>query len=129
MKCGSKILGFLLVAAVMSAPLTTGVLAEADNAVTLPAGVGERPAACHMRGGQTLPDSPLHPRPTPANYTCCLTGHNAAVVQTSYSSQPSTESARVALPIELALTGLFLSRGVVSIVLSASPPGAAPLRI
>jgi len=130
MKYAPKILGLLLIAAVVIATLATGALAETDHASAPLAGLSDRPAACHMHGDNTLPDSQLpHPsRPAPASYQCCLTGHDAAVVQTSFSPQPSAERVRVAVPIEHELT--VSSCGLeVPIVLSADPPGTIPLRI
>jgi len=130
MNCGSKILGVMLIAAIVVAPLATAV-AEANNAASRVAPV-ERSAACHMHDGNTLPvshhPSPPHsPRPVPTNYQCCLTGHNTAVVQSTYTPQPSAESTRVTL-LEPSMTECFLPREEVSIVL-ANPPGSAPLRI
>ena len=131
MKCGLKILGLLLIAAVAIAPLAAGALAEADNAAALLAGLGERPAGCPMHRAKTLPDSqpPHFPRPAPADYQCCLTGHDAAVVPASYSLQPPAEGTRVTVQIEPAPTVRFLSGLEVPIVLSADPPGTTPLRI
>jgi|SRR5580658_459626 hypothetical protein len=127
MKCVSKLFGLLLIAAVAIAPLATNALAEPDNAAAPLTSPAERSAGCHMHGG----DSPLphSPRPVPANYQCCLTGHDAAAVQISYSPQPSTECTRVTVPIEPAMTLRLLSGLEVSIALSADPPGATPLRI
>jgi len=130
MKYAPKILGLLLIIAVVIAPSATGALAEAGHAAAPLAGLSDRPAACHMHADNTLPDSqlPHPPRPAPASYQCCLTGHNAAVVQTSFSPQPSAERVRVTEPIEHELT--VSSSGLeVPLVLSADPPGTAPLRI
>src|SRR5208282_105830 len=130
MMFASKILGILLPLAVMIAPSTTGALADAGHASAPLAVPGHPPAACHMHVDNTLPDSslPHPPRPAPASYQCCLTGHNAAVVQTSLSPQPCNECARVAVQIEPALA--LSSSGVeASIFLSAGPPRTTPLRI
>src|SRR5208283_3586450 len=99
MMFASKILGILLPLAVVIAPSTTGALADAGHASAPLAVPGHPPAACHMHVDNTLPDSslPHPPRPAPASYQCCLTGHNAAVVQTSLSPQPCNERARVAV--------------------------------
>jgi hypothetical protein len=131
MKYGSKILGLLLIAALVSAALPTGalVLAAADH---VPAtALGERPAGCHAHGGQSLPLSqlPHSPLPAPASYQCCLTGHDAAVVPASASPQPPAASAPVPPQIESLLTGYFLGGLEVSMVPSAEPPGTTPLRI
>jgi hypothetical protein len=131
MNYGSKILGLLLIAALVSAALPTGalVLAAADHVPS--AAVDERPAGCHAHGGQSLPLSqlPHSPLPAPASYQCCLTGHDAAVVPASTSPQPPAPSAPVPPQIESLLTGYFLGGLEVSMVPSAEPPGTTPLRI
>ena len=130
MKFGSKILGLLLIAALLMATLSTRSLAVgvavADHAPS--AAVDERLAGCHAHGGQSLPLSPL---PAPVNYQCCLTGHDAAVVPASTSPQPLAQCqyAPVTLQIESALTAYFLGGFEVSMLLSAEPPGTTPLRI
>jgi len=131
MKYGSKILGLLLIAALVTAALPGGtlVLAAADHA---PSGaLGERPAACHAHGGQSLPLSqmPHSPLPAPASYQCCLTGHDAAVVPASTSPEPPAPSAPAPPQIESLLTGLFLGGLELSMAPSAEPPGTTPLRI
>jgi hypothetical protein len=129
MNYGSKILGLLLIAALVTAALPTGalVLAAADHAPS--AAVGERPAGCHAH--KNPPDSPLphSPLPAPASYQCCLTGHDAAVVPASTSPQPPAPSAPAPPQIESLLTGYFLGGLEVSMVPSAEPPGTTPLRI
>ena len=133
MKHGSKILGLLLIAALLMATLSTRslALAAADHAPS--AAVDERPAGCHAHGGQSLPLSPLphSPLPAPVSYQCCLTGHDAAVVPASTSPQPPAQCqyAAVTLQIESAVTAYFLGGLEVSMVPSAEPPGTTPLRI
>jgi hypothetical protein len=130
MKCGSKILGLLLTIAVVIAPSATGASAEVRHAAASLAGPGNPPAGCHMHASNNLPDSgiPNPPRPLPASYQCCLTGHDAAVVQTSYSPQPAAECIVVTAQIELALP--LRSSGVeVPLLPSADPPCPTPLRI
>jgi len=131
MKNGSKILGLLLIAALVTAALPTGalVLAAADHAPS--AALDERPAGCHAHGGQSLPLSqlPHSPLPAPASYQCCLTGHDAAVVPASTSPQPPAPRAPVPPQIESLLTGYFLDGLEVAMVPSAEPPGTTPLRI
>jgi hypothetical protein len=135
MKYGSKILGLLLIAALLMATLSTRSLAVgvavADHAPS--AAVDERPAGCHAHGGQNLPLSspPRYPLPAPVSYQCCLTGHDAAVVPASASPQPPAQYqyTRVTLQIQSALTAYFLGALEVSMVPSADPPGTTPLRI
>ncbi|MGD0212093.1 MAG: hypothetical protein ABSB87_02600 [Terriglobales bacterium] len=127
MTSGSKILGLLLIAAVVIAPLTAGALADADTPLT---GLTGRPSVCHMHLGGTPSDSnpPHYPRSVPASYQCCLAGHDAALMQRSGSPQPSAECVRITVQFEPALPSS--SSGLESSILpSADPPGTNPLRI
>jgi hypothetical protein len=129
----SKILGLLLSAALVMASLATGAWADINHANTAASSTGrsEAPAACHAHGGMALPDSQLpHSHlPAPANYQCCLTGHDAAVVQASHFVQPSAQSMRATLPVKFPLTGRLLGGFGAFIVHSADPPGITLLRI
>jgi hypothetical protein len=135
MKFGSKIVGLLLITALLMATLATRSLAlaaaVADHAPS--AAVDERPAGCHAHGGQSLPLSslPRSPLPAPVSYKCCLTGHDAAVAPASTSPQPPAQCqyAQVTLQIESAVTTYFFGGLEVSMVPSAEPPGTTPLRI
>jgi hypothetical protein len=142
MKFGSKILGLLVIAALLVATLATRSLALAvavaiaDHAPS--AAVDERPAGCHAHGGPSLPLSPLprsplphSPLPAPVSYQCCLTGHNAAVVRAFTAPQPPAQcqDTRVTLQIQSALTASFLGGWDFSMLLSADPPGTTALRI
>jgi len=131
MNFARKILGLLLIAAFVVAPLATGALAESDHASSPLAMPAQRPAACHVHGGETHLDSHLlhSRRPAPVSYQCCLTGHQAAVVQASYSPQPSFQSSHSIRLIESAPTACCLEGLEVLMVLSADPPGTTPLRI
>jgi hypothetical protein len=122
----SKILGLLLSVALFMATLATGAWAEVDHASASSKGRGEVPAGCHGHGGTALPHSPL---PAPVNYQCCLTGHDAAVVQASPFAQPSAQCTRATLRVEFALTRRLFGGFEMSIVHSADPPGITPLRI
>lgn len=135
MKFGSKILGLLLIAALVTAALPTGSLevaaavAGTDHGSAPSVALGERPAGCHAH--KSLPDSPLphSPLPAPVSYKCCLTGHDAAVLPASISPQPPAQCTPVPPQIESLLTGYFLGGLEVSIIPSAQPPGTTPLRI
>ncbi|MGB8784606.1 MAG: hypothetical protein WCD02_15905 [Terriglobales bacterium] len=127
MICGSKILAVMLIAAIAVAPLAMAS-AKADAPSPI-----EHPASCHMHDGNTRlvshhPSPPHSPRPVPTNYQCCLTGHNTAVVQSTYGPRPCAGSTRVT-QLEPSMTECFSTREEVSIVLHANPPGSAPLRI
>jgi hypothetical protein len=131
MKCGREILGLLLIAALAMATLATGALAEVDHASSPLATPAQPIAGCHAHGGTTLPDSrhSHSPRPTPVSYQCCLTGHDAAVLQTSHSPQPSAQCSFATLQVETALMAYSLGGLDFLMVLSANPPGSTPLRI
>ena len=124
MKFGSKILGLLLMATLVAAPLATRALAEPDHASALLAAPAEHPAACHTHGGNSVPHSPL-----PANYKCCLTGHDAAAVRAPHSQPPAAQRTGIAIQVEPALTVGFLGALEVSRALATDPPGTTPLRI
>ncbi|HEY6302318.1 MAG TPA: hypothetical protein VIX14_04570 [Terriglobales bacterium] len=123
-----EILGLLLIAALVMA---TGAVTEADHASSPLATHAPRPVACHVHGGEPLLDShlPHSRRPAPVSYQCCLTGHEAAVVQASYSPQPSFQCSCSIRLIESAPTACCLEGLEILMVLSADPPGTTPLRI
>jgi hypothetical protein len=129
MKVGAKILGLLLIVALGTAALPTGAFAVADHSSASSAALGQRPAGCHAHGGKSLPLSSLPHSPLPASYKCCLTGHDAAVVQVSALQQPPAQCTPVPPQIEPLLTGYFLGGLEVLMVPSADPPGTTPLRI
>src|SRR5260221_6547666 len=97
MKRGSKILGLLLITALVTAALPTGSLevAAADHESAPSAALGERPSGCHILGGKSSPHSrgPYPPLPAPVSYKCCLTGHDAADVPASPMSRTSARDA------------------------------------
>jgi hypothetical protein len=84
--------------------------------------VHERPAACHQHG--------TAPVPQPVSYRCCQNGHDSAVLQVSFTSQP--DSADMTSPVELseALVPEATHQNLRYLATSsADPPNAAPLRI
>src|SRR5258708_30324601 len=113
MKRESKILGLLLITAVVTAALPAGTLeaAAADHESAPSAALGERPAGCHVHGGKSPSHSPLPypPLPAPVSYKCCLTGHDAAVVPASPSLRPPVHDpwTGVTLPIQSPLEAYF----------------------
>jgi hypothetical protein len=133
MKFGSKILGLLLIAALVTATSVTRSLAVGVPDHAPAAAVDERPAGCHAHGGQSLPlvPHPHSPLPAPVSYKCCLTGHDAAVVPASTSPQPPAQCqyTQVSLQIQSSPTAYFLGGLEVPRLLSADPPGRTPLRI
>jgi hypothetical protein len=131
MTFASKIVGLMLIAALSVATFVTGAWAEADHASKPLVGLGERAAGCHGHDGEALPRSPLSPSrlPMPMSYQCCLTGHDAAVVQAYHFAQPPSEVSRLTLQIKPAPTAPTMCELEVSIVLYADPRGPTPLRI
>ena len=137
MRLAREILALLLVAGLL---LATGGWAKADHgfvsSVAGSAGTGDHPAddhpaGCHALSGKNPTHSqlPHSPRPAPARYRCCLTGHDVATVLVSHVSQPSTQCERATIPVDPALGGRFLDVNNVSTVLFADPPGMTSLRI
>jgi len=135
MKVGPRILGFLLIAALPMAA-SADVRAEADLApassarpVAAPA-PSERPVGCHAHGGTSRSVPPTHSLPpTPVSHQCCLTGHDAAVVQVSDYTPPWHQVTRVTLHFASALTECSFNGSEEFMVLGPDPPGIPPLRI
>jgi hypothetical protein len=135
MKVASKILALLSIAALMlgTGAWTKGEVDHANAPLVTPA---QHPSGCHAQGGNSLhgpssSHSPLSyfPRQAPISYRCCLTGHVAALVQASDSSQPVAQYADVTLKIEPASTASFLNRIEGLTIIFVTPPGAAVLRV
>jgi len=138
MKVVTKTPALLLIAALM---LATGVWTDTDHTGAHGASAplatpGRQHAGCHGHGGGSLPESsrsasplPRSPLPAPVSYRCCLTGHAAALLQTSDLQQLSIHYASTTQQIEFARTEYLLSAREVPTVLSADPPNTAPLRI
>lgn len=135
MMFGPKILAFLLIAALamaMSADARAEVdYAQASSARPLAAPApSERAAGCHAHSGTSSSVRPTHSLPpTPVSHQCCLTGHDAAVVQVSHYTTPCHQVTRVTLLIAPALTECSFNGSEVSMVLAPDPPGITPLRI
>ena|SRR5664279_5398059 len=78
MKVVFKFLGMLLGATLVAIPQATLSFSE-THPTSSPA---DYSTGCHGRGNESHPTTPSHSRqPHPSNYSCCLTGHNAAIVQ------------------------------------------------
>src|SRR5258708_8002673 len=132
MKRESKILGLLLITALVTAALPAGSLeaAAADHESAPSAARGERPAGCHVHGGKSPSHSPLPypPLPAPVSYKCCLTGHDAAVVPAAPSLRPPVQYPWTGgtLPIYASLGAYFSLCFEGFVVLSPGPPGPPP---
>jgi hypothetical protein len=136
MKFGAKITGLLLILAMPMASLATGASALPAERASAPSaiqgtGSPEHPAVCHAHGGKTLPQSelPRSPLPKPTSYQCCLTGHNAALVQAPYQTQLLVQSSHLKAQIEAVLTTSPFDSLESFTVISTDPPGKTPLRI
>jgi hypothetical protein len=110
----SKTLVFVLLAAVVTAPLAAQGLRPDDPS--------QRPAGCHEDGGNV-------PTPGPASHSCCQGGHHPAILQQSCASRPALQvSALVEYSQHLAVSAAlstFLTLGIVS----GDPPILSPLRV
>jgi hypothetical protein len=99
--------------------VTVGASAMQSQWITIEAQPTQSSGGCHEHGGKM---------PAPASYQCCLTGHNAAVLQIPYSPEPFH-----VFPIELAgEDSSHKSQAASSDKISvpaAGPPGSNPLRI
>jgi len=142
MKIASKVLGLVMVMAIVTAPLATGAIADDHRQTTSAqatsakrmAGLDDHRGGCHAHSRGTFPhvptpDSPSQDSPVPGSYQCCLTGHDAAVVQAPLPTQPSDQSAAATLKSEPPLRECALLGLEISAVLSAGPPLGIPLRI
>jgi hypothetical protein len=85
-------------------------------------GSSQPPASCHHH-------LPVAPSKAPVSYQCCVNGHHAAVPSATFSLQPlavELSSSDNRHPFSVAFSDLLSP--MISPP-SASPPGAAPLRI
>ena len=115
MQAFSKMLLFLLLAAVITAPLAAQGLRPDDPS-------HERPAGCHEDAGKV-------PAPGPASHRCCQGGHDLAILQQSSTlSSPLQLSAQVDFmphSVAAAEPGDFLNL----VIVSGDPPILSPLRV
>jgi hypothetical protein len=131
----SKILGLLLIAALALATSPADVWAEAGHAFGVAATPGEHSTACHAHmadipaNSQATEPSRSHSLPAPANYQCCLTGHDAAIVQARHYQQTCAQFSRFEFEIEPAAALCFSGHVQLSRVVCTDPPGTNPLRV
>ncbi len=100
----------------MAAVCLSGVTTQALSSMS-----NERSGGCHGRGHQ-------NPVPSPVNYSCCLTGHDHAIVTTSFalpSLQTTTATATLELMAQVSSVPVLESQKVSS----GDPPLILPLRI
>jgi len=82
-----------------------------------------RPAACHQHDGAP-------PSPQPVSYRCCRSGHDSAILQSTFWSQLDSSDQ----PASVERTRIFTLPSTLPIVRqvsasSADPPGLTALRI
>src|SRR5207237_8749797 len=65
------------------------IVVPAARIAALSAGTHLHPAACHHHGSKA---------PDPANFSCCLSGHNSAIVPAPFSIQSAATTLVVILP-------------------------------
>ena len=115
MQAFSKMLVFLLLAAVITAPPAAQGLRPDDPS-------HERPAGCHEDAGNV-------PAPGPTSHSCCQGGHDLAILQ-----QRST----LPLPLQLSPQVDFMPHSVAAaepcgfldlVIVSGDPPVPSPLRV
>ncbi|HEY3619447.1 MAG TPA: hypothetical protein VGK96_21770 [Candidatus Sulfotelmatobacter sp.] len=81
------------------------------------------PAGCHGHG-------PATPVPAPTSFQCCVSGHQAAMPNASFSPGALAVGLCALAAAKQVSPGFALDRlPAMLIVPSNSPPGAAPLRI
>jgi hypothetical protein len=115
MRIFSKAVVFVLLSAVIAAPL-------AAQGLVASAGAPERPAGCHEDSGKV-------PAPSPTGHQCCQGNHHPALLQQPSTSRPS---------LHLFSLVAFIQRSVVvvapgsfpnSVIVSGDPPASSPLRV
>src|SRR6266702_6566469 len=69
--------------------LAAMIVVPAARIAALSTGTHLHPAACHHHGSKA---------PDPANFSCCLSGHNSAIVPAHFSIQSAATTLVVILP-------------------------------
>jgi hypothetical protein len=117
----------LVVAVAMALPGEHALPFPADRIPVnrIPANPAQHPAGCHE-----MPSPLPSPSPAPVSYECCVSGHQAAIPNPTFSSRPlAALVAALDQGEEVSLSSVGFVDTRVSVVPSNSPPGAAPLRI
>src|ERR1700720_137976 len=109
MKFRYRLLGILLITAGVGTTFARNASAELDNGAETTASSpipGEATADCPVHASHAPPASPAYDSRThdpstpsrPSNYQCCVTGHNAAVLQVSSLPLPVIQCAHFVSP-------------------------------
>jgi len=102
------------------AVLAAMIVVPAARIAALSAGTHLHPAACHHHGSKA---------PDPANFSCCLSGHNSAIVPAHFNIQSAATALALILPdgsLVVTVSGTNLKDVTCT---SGDPPGNLPLRI
>src|SRR6267154_4637085 len=137
MKLKKRLLGILLITAVVGATFARNLSAEWENGAEATANSpipGEATADCPVHASHAPPASPAYDSRThnpsaPSNYQCCVTGHNAAVLQSSVLPLPVSQCAYSVLPANPTALLVPFPHSATSKLLTSVPPNTAPLRI
>jgi hypothetical protein len=115
MQIFSKAVVFVLLSAVLAAPL-------AAQGFLLSAGAQEPPAGCHEDSGKP-------PAPGPCSHQCCLGSHHPAILQQSSSSRPPLQVSPLVdfRPQSVAVN--MRSNSPNRVIVPGDPPATSPLRL
>ena len=109
--------------AVLVLLLITMAAMPGAQAMPFPAVQAAHPAGCHGH-------EPAPPVPSPTNFQCCVSGHDAAIPNAAGAMRPLVaKSATLDGRGDLALASTFSAHFSSNVVTASSPPGIAPLRI
>ena len=137
MKLRYRLLGILLITAVVGTTFARNASTEWENGAETTASSpipGEATADCPVHASHAPPASPAydsrtHNPPTPSSYQCCVTGHNAAVLQASSVPLPVSQCAHFASPARPTVLLVTSLHSATSKLLTSGLPDTAPLRI
>lgn len=135
MTCRAKILSLVVIAALAWTASAwsdeTGAHNSNESAIPGSATPNEPPDSCHVHGrmGNPVSQNEGSPAPVPSNYKCCLTGHDAAIVQSVHSQGPLVFPSGFASQVQLAPVESVFGTARASALLCADPPNITSLRI
>jgi hypothetical protein len=111
----SILLVMLLVSLIATAPL----VGQVTSAMPI---TPERPASCHQHG--------TSPAPQPVSYRCCQSGHDSAMLQVSFISQPQLSDLTSHFELSEILISSLTRQSLRDVTpSSADPPNTTPLRV
>jgi hypothetical protein len=111
----SLLLVMLLVSLIAPAP----IVGQVTSAMPI---AHERPAGCHQHG--------TSPAPQPVSYRCCQSGHDSAILQVSFISQPQLSDLTSHFELSEVLISSVTRQSLRDVTpSSADPPNTIPLRV